>query len=362
MHTSSGATIAPRLIGTFGLLTLVLAAACAPGQASTTAIIPPTAAKTVPALPQTGAPSSSIQPASPPPPDQPPATATLPALPTVAAPAGGPSAPTANVPPAPPPTLMPLPTDTPAPPRDPSPVVELPPTPEPAPPEPPPAARPRAPRPTVPVSAEEVVRGDPSRPWISLIFNAGAGFKSAPAILDTLAAKGVRTSFFLLGWWAADNPDLVRRMAADGQEIASHGHKVFDLTSVSNREVAADLERADEVISGITGRTTRPLWSASAGYRDARVNGIAASLGYRPIFWTVDSGDWREDATAAGVTRRVLDGAVNGAIIVMHTDSPRTADTIAPAIPSIIDGLRARGFRLVTITELVTGVLDEEVP
>ncbi|HEX2173628.1 MAG TPA: polysaccharide deacetylase family sporulation protein PdaB, partial [Dehalococcoidia bacterium] len=89
---------------------------------------------------------------------------------------------------------------------------------------------------------------------------------------------------------------------------------------------------------------------------------IAASLGYRPIFWTLDSGDWRENATAADVSRRVLDGAVNGAIIVMHTDSPRTADTIAPVLPDIIDGLRAQGYRLVTVTELVTGVLDEEVP
>ncbi|HEX2171760.1 MAG TPA: polysaccharide deacetylase family protein, partial [Dehalococcoidia bacterium] len=127
------------------------------------------------------------------------------------------------------------------------------------------------------MSAEEVVRGDPSRPWISLVFNAGAGYQAAPAILDVLADKGVRTTFFLLGWWAAENPDLVRRMVADGHEVASHGHQVFDLTSVSDADVAADLTRADEVISSLTGRTTRPLWSPSAGYRDARVRQIAAS-------------------------------------------------------------------------------------
>ena len=55
----------------------------------------------------------------------------------------------------------------------------------------------------------------------------------------------------------------------------------------------------------------------------------------------------------------MLDNAGNGAIIVMHFDSPRTADTVAAVLPSIIDGLRARGFRLVTVTELVTGELFE---
>jgi peptidoglycan/xylan/chitin deacetylase (PgdA/CDA1 family) len=209
--------------------------------------------------------------------------------------------------------------------------------------------------PAVPVSPEEVVRGDSSRPWISVIFNAGAGYAPAPAILDALKARGIRTTFFLMGWWAEKNPDLVRRIAAEGHEIASHGYEVFDLTTVSDAAVVADLERADAAISSITGRTSRPLWSASASARDARVNRLASTIGYRPIFWSVESGDWRFDSTAAGVTGRVLGGVQNGAIVVMHFESPRTADTIAPAIPGILDALRARGYELVTISELITG-------
>jgi peptidoglycan-N-acetylglucosamine deacetylase len=209
----------------------------------------------------------------------------------------------------------------------------------------------------VPVSAAEVARGDPTRPWVSLVFNAGAGYQPAPAILDTLKSKGIRTTFFLLGWWAEKQPQLVRRIAAEGHEVASHGYEVFDLTQVSDAEVRADLEKAEAVIKGLTGVSTKPLWSPSAGYRDARVRGIAASLGYRPIYWTLDSGDWREDASPAEVRQRVVDGAVNGAIVVMHFDSPRTADSIAAALPAIVDSLQARGFRLVTISELLTGQL-----
>ena len=124
----------------------------------------------------------------------------------------------------------------------------------------------------------------------------------------------------------------------------------------SDAEVRADLEAADAAISAVTGRTTRPLWSPSAGYRDGRVRSIAASLGYRPILWTLDSGDWTTTATADAVYERVMDeGAINGAIVVLHFDSPTTVRSTAVALPGVIDDLRGRGFLLVTVTELVTG-------
>jgi hypothetical protein len=207
--------------------------------------------------------------------------------------------------------------------------------------------------PRVPVSAEEITHGPTDRPQLSLIINAGAGYTVAEEMLDVLAARGVRTTFFLLGWWAERNSELVRRIDAEGHEIASHGHSVFDLTRVSDAEVEADLERADAAISAITGHTTRPLWSPSAGYRDARVRAIAARLGYRPILWSQDSGDWREDATADGVLSRALAGAEPGAIIVLHLDSPRSRTATAAVLGELIDAVRARGLEPVTITELV---------
>src|SRR5262249_28792538 len=153
--------------------------------------------------------------------------------------------------------------------------------------------------------------------------NVGAGFEPAVSMLDTLRDRKLRTTFFVLGWWAERQPDLLRRIA-DDHEVASHGHSVFDLTSVSDAAVREDLERADAVISGIPGRTTRPLWSASAGYRNDRVRAIAASLGYRPIYLTIDSLDWTQDATAESVYARVMGRMVNGAIVQLHFDSPTT--------------------------------------
>ena len=206
----------------------------------------------------------------------------------------------------------------------------------------------------VPVSPDEVTRGDPSLPNMALVFNVGAGFEPATGILDTLAERQQHATFFVMGWWAERHPDVLRQIADGGHEIASHGHSIFDLTQATDAQVRADLESADLAISAVTGRSTRPLWSPSAGNRNARVRAIAASLGYRPILWTVDSADWTLEATPESVYSHVVNGASNGAIVVLHFDSPTTRDSTAQVLPAVIDTLRNAGYRLVTITELLT--------
>src|SRR6267143_5791846 len=184
----------------------------------------------------------------------------------------------------------------------------------------------RADLPSVPVSEDEVLHGDPNMANMALVFNVGAGYEPATGILDTLTERQLHATFFVMGWWADRHPDVLRQIADGGHEIASHGHSIFDLTQASDDQVRADLESADRAISAVTGRGTRPLWSPSAGYRNARVRGIAASLGYRPILWTVDSGDWTLEATVESVYSHVVNGAENGAIVVLHFDSPKSRD------------------------------------
>ena len=111
------------------------------------------------------------------------------------------------------------------------------------------------------VSPDEVSQGDPNLANIALVFNVGAGFEPATAILDTLAEQQQRVTFFVMGWWADRHPDVLRQIANGGHEIASHGHSIFDLTHASDAQVRADLANADASISAVTGRTTRPLWS-----------------------------------------------------------------------------------------------------
>ena len=106
------------------------------------------------------------------------------------------------------------------------------------------APPPIAAAPTVPVAEDEVLRGDPGRPWVALVFNVGAGSEPAMGILDTLREKQYSPTFFVMGWWAERRPDVLAAIAAGGHEVASHGHSVFDLTQVSDDAVRADLESA----------------------------------------------------------------------------------------------------------------------
>src|SRR5216683_5360759 len=205
-------------------------------------------------------------------------------------------------------------------------------------------------QPSVPVSEDEVLHGDPNVANMALVFNVGAGYEPATGILDTLAERQLHATFFVMGWWADRHPDVLRQIADGGHEIASHGHSIFDLTQASDDQVRADLESADLSISAVIGKTTRPLWSPSAGYRNARVRGIAASLGYRPILWTVDSADWTLDATPESVYSHVVNSASNGAIVVLHFDSPTSADSTAQVLSAAIERLRGSGYRLVTVT------------
>src|SRR3989442_4817474 len=77
----------------------------------------------------------------------------------------------------------------------------------------------RADQPTVPVSEDEVLHGDPDVANMALVFNVGAGFEPATGILDTLAERNQRATFFVMGWWAERHPELLRQIADGGHEI-----------------------------------------------------------------------------------------------------------------------------------------------
>jgi peptidoglycan/xylan/chitin deacetylase (PgdA/CDA1 family) len=191
---------------------------------------------------------------------------------------------------------------------------------------------------------------------VALTFDAGADVGFAAQILDVLDGTGVRATFGVTGRWAQANPDLVRRIAVGGHLVMNHTFEHRSLTGVSARpalvsagERTADLERADDVIRSLTGRTTRPWFRPPYGDYDTSVNATVGSLGYRyNVLWTVDSLGW-QGASAAAVTARCLDRAVPGAIFLFHVGS---ASQDAVALPGIIAGLRQRGYEFGTVADV----------
>lgn len=204
---------------------------------------------------------------------------------------------------------------------------------------------------TVAPVGPEVERGNPNRKAIALTFDGGAGATYTQPILDALRNAGVHGTMFLTGKWAQANPELVRQMIRDGHQFANHTYSHPDLTKLSDAEVRDQIERAETILQGQLGHGTKPYFRYPYGARDARTNAIVASLGYRSIYWSLDSGDWRDGAQGGVVQRVVLSQVKNGDIVVMHLDSRATAQVL----PDILQELKGQGYALVTLAELLGG-------
>jgi peptidoglycan/xylan/chitin deacetylase (PgdA/CDA1 family) len=139
-------------------------------------------------------------------------------------------------------------------------------------------------------------------------------------------------------------------MAADGHLLMNHTQTHPYMTQLSTADRLAELEAADAVVSANTGHSMRPWFRPPFGDSDASVLADVALAGYRySITWTIDSLGW-QGLAPADVTRRCLDRAVDGAIVLMHVGSQSTD---AQALPDVIAGLRADGYAFVTVEQLV---------
>ena len=191
---------------------------------------------------------------------------------------------------------------------------------------------------------------------VALTFDAGADRGYAEDILDQLADDHVVGSFGITGNWARANPDMVRRMAADGHLVFNHtlDHRSFtgvsdSLGGLSAAARRAELDQADTIIAPLIGHSTKPFFRLPYGDNDAHASADVAADGYtRKIGWTVDSLGWRGLATQ-DIVARCLKLAAPGAVYVFHVGR---ASQDSAALGSIIAGLRARGFGFVRVDQL----------
>lgn len=200
-----------------------------------------------------------------------------------------------------------------------------------------------------PVSSEEIDIGNTGRPRIALTFDAGGPSEPTARILDILAQHHVHATFFITGDWANLNPDLVRRIFNEGHEIGNHTMHHPDLRTLPDQGVCAELNQADQVLSSLTGTTTRPYFRPPYGGRDDRVRGLAAHLGYRTVYWTIDTLDWQTNATPESITKIVMDHITNGAIILMHAGSQIESETL----DGLMTKLEQMGYQMVTVTQVL---------
>ena len=294
-----------------------------------------------------------------------PATASPPESTAPATPPGTPSDAPAGTPPAPAPPAAP-PAPAPAPPAPPNPAPPAPPNPAP-PAVPPKPAPPPAPEPPVPPAPAapfpaalagrdiEVIPGAGAA--VALTFDAGANAAGLPGILQTLAASGVRGTFFLTGNWASANPAGVSAIVAGGHRIGNHSMTHPGFTGLPDAAIGQQLRAAEQAILA-AGGDPRPLFRFPLGDRDARTIATVNRLGYLPVRWTVDTLGWK--GSSGGITARIVADRVMarlqpGEIVLMHVGSnPNDGTTLdADALPAIIDRIRQAGYGFTTLDALL---------
>ena len=192
--------------------------------------------------------------------------------------------------------------------------------------------------------------GVPGRPKrVALTFDDGPNTKFTPRILAILAKHNARATFFVLGVWARKYPELLRQTVAGGNELGCHSWSHPDFTKLSEAAMRAQVRRWEAVVEpAMQGRAHyfRPPYGAA----NSRVRRVVNSMGYTVAMWSGDTNDWRRPGSNA-IYKRAMSAARDGAVILMHDGGGPREQTVA-AVKRLVPDLQARGYRLVTLSEL----------
>lgn len=171
-------------------------------------------------------------------------------------------------------------------------------------------------------SANELAQGRAAGGRVALTFDAHFDSLPVDKLLGLLAERGLRATFFVTGAYARNAPESVKKIAAAGHEIANHSDTHAAFTKLSDAKCLAELERAEQSILPLAGAAYRPYWRPPLGDRNLRVLRVAVRNGFLPVYWTIDTLDWRKEATPESVQERIsAQGLVGGAIVLQHVGS-----------------------------------------
>ncbi len=189
--------------------------------------------------------------------------------------------------------------------------------------------------------------GDQNVPQMSLTINVDWGEEQIPSMLDILQQKNVKATFFVTGQWVNKFPDLVKQIDQAGHEIGNHGYSHAHPNQLTREEFTQHLKKNEEIIYQLIGKRNT-LYAPPYGEYNKNVVQMADQLGYKVIMWSADTIDW-QDPSPQLINQRVMRKASNGGIVLMHP-KPQTVE----ALPGMIDQLHAKGYRLVTVSELLS--------
>ena len=184
--------------------------------------------------------------------------------------------------------------------------------------------------------------------YIAMTFDDGPSPETTPRLLDILKQRNIKATFFMIGQNAERNPDIVKRILADGHEIGNHSWTHPQLAKLPDDRVTEEITKTQNAIKNASGYTPKLLRPPYGSITVRQKEWIENQFGLSVILWSVDPFDWKRPG-ASVIEQRILAGARPGAIILSHDIHKQTVDSM----PATLDALAAKGYQFVTVSQLI---------
>ena len=192
---------------------------------------------------------------------------------------------------------------------------------------------------------------------VALTFDGAWDDAGVPRILRALRRHRATATFFVTGSWVKRYPETARRVGRL-YPVANHSWSHPQMTRLSDEAIRKEVRRTSWWIRAATRRNDRPLFRFPYGDRNARTIRAVNKMGYTSVRWSLDTWGWMgppEGQSRSTVLRRVSAMLSPGDILLLHIGANRDGSTLdADALPAILELLKRRGYRTVTLDRYVT--------
>lgn len=195
-----------------------------------------------------------------------------------------------------------------------------------------------------------VCRVETQERLVALTFDDGPTARGVDAVLPVLKARGFKATFFLIGRETAERPELAARLKAEGHELGNHGWSHVRMVGRPRSFYEEEIARTDALLRA-AGETRPTLFRPPYGRRLWGLHAATDRAAHRVVTWDVEP-DSFDLPTPEAYAEHVLERVRPGSIVLMH---PMYAsnETARAALPLVLDGLAARGYRVTTVSELL---------
>ena len=185
-------------------------------------------------------------------------------------------------------------------------------------------------------------------PYIAITFDDGPHGSQTPRLLKMLKQRNIKATFYVVGQCVAQYPEIAKQIVTEGHEIANHSWNHPLLSKMAEGSVREQLQKTHDVIKQTTGVTPTNMRPPYGGFTVNQRAWAHATWGYKCILWDVDSLDWQHK-TPAKTESIILSNTKAGSIVLVHDIHKTSID----AMEATLDGLAKKGFKFVTVSELI---------